>query len=108
MSVSSTDRRLSAGGDMPLPPPHPPNKPKTAYPKRGKITVVACEPCRKRKTKCDGTRPVCMTCQARSGRCHYDMENQDRKLTHLRAEQKQRGQEIGALLSIVDKLRNPD
>jgi len=32
---------------------------------------AACEPCRKRKTKCDGFRP-CGTCESRSKECVYE------------------------------------
>ncbi|KAJ1323970.1 transcriptional regulatory protein GAL4 [Microdochium nivale] len=31
----------------------------------------ACEPCRRRKTKCDGARPVCGKCAARKIECVY-------------------------------------
>lgn len=37
-------------------------------------TSVACEPCRKRKAKCDALRPSCATCLRLNSRCSYDSE----------------------------------
>lgn len=39
----------------------------------------ACEPCRKRKLKCDGTRPSCDRCSRRLRACHYSASNGSRK-----------------------------
>ncbi|KAB8337010.1 hypothetical protein FH972_021314 [Carpinus fangiana] len=57
---------------------------KPTYAKRGKITIVACVPCRRRKTKCDGKRPSCGQCASRDSQCQYDMTDDQRKLTYLR------------------------
>ncbi|PTB68638.1 hypothetical protein BBK36DRAFT_1134509, partial [Trichoderma citrinoviride] len=35
-------------------------------------TQLACEPCRKRKSKCDGEKPVCGSCQSHELACHYE------------------------------------
>jgi hypothetical protein len=61
-----------------------PGQSKPTYSKRGKITIVACVPCRKRKTKCDGRRPTCSQCQTRDSPCQYDMNEEQRRLTFLR------------------------
>ncbi|KAK4652829.1 hypothetical protein QC762_513000 [Podospora pseudocomata] len=45
--------------------------------KRRKISL-ACEPCRERKSRCDGAKPICSTCQRRSlplHQCIYTVEN---------------------------------
>ncbi|KAK4141307.1 uncharacterized protein C8A04DRAFT_31059, partial [Dichotomopilus funicola] len=45
--------------------------------KRRKIPL-ACEPCRERKSRCDGAKPICSTCQRRSlpmHHCVYTLEN---------------------------------
>ncbi len=34
-------------------------------------TSHACEPCRERKTKCDGERPSCRRCLFTNATCHY-------------------------------------
>ncbi|KAL1582278.1 hypothetical protein WHR41_09168 [Cladosporium halotolerans] len=40
-------------------------------PKRKRIALVACEACRTRKSKCDGTTPVCGPCQTKRTPCAY-------------------------------------
>ena len=44
----------------------------------------ACEPCRRRKTKCDGEKPTCGHCLASNLQCHYSHEKQmdKRCVTH--------------------------
>ncbi|KAK4166921.1 fungal-specific transcription factor domain-containing protein [Cladorrhinum sp. PSN259] len=45
--------------------------------RRRKISL-ACEPCRERKSRCDGAKPICSTCQRRSlplHQCIYTVEN---------------------------------
>ncbi|KAM0282248.1 hypothetical protein ACHAQH_003112 [Verticillium albo-atrum] len=46
--------------------------------KRAPQTKVACSACRRKRTKCDGRRPVCSTCAATIRRpaeeCEYDAE----------------------------------
>jgi hypothetical protein len=37
-----------------------------------KVKRIACVLCRKRKLKCDGTRPTCSTCKRLSHDCAYD------------------------------------
>ncbi|KAK1716020.1 uncharacterized protein BDZ83DRAFT_46730 [Colletotrichum acutatum] len=32
---------------------------------------IACNPCRRRKSRCDGLRPTCAACQKRSSDCTY-------------------------------------
>lgn len=93
------------GGPPPNPPnPPPPNKP--TYSKRGKITIVACVPCRKRKTKCDGKRPECTQCQSREGQCHYDMSEDQRRLTFLRENVEHLAEEKNALEALLWNLGN--
>ncbi|KAH7065638.1 hypothetical protein B0J12DRAFT_641150 [Macrophomina phaseolina] len=67
---------------QPDPPPPPPSKPTHA--KRGRITIVACLPCRKLKAKCDGKRPACSQCLRRDRQCQYNMTDEQRRLTFLR------------------------
>lgn len=52
---------------------------------RGKITSIACESCRKRKSKCDGVRPKCNTCQSKNLTCVYDVAEDGKTTTQLRA-----------------------
>jgi hypothetical protein len=87
--------------------PHqPPGPQKPTYSKRGKITIVACVPCRRRKTKCDGRRPVCSQCQSRDGQCHYDMSEDQRRLTYLRENVDALHEEKSNLEQVLWHLRN--
>jgi hypothetical protein len=44
----------------------------------------ACEACRRRKVKCDGTKPVCIQCQENSVACVYSDRKavRDKKRLH--------------------------
>lgn len=46
--------------------------------KRKKVST-ACLPCRKRKIRCDGRVPACLTCQIHNTTCAYDFERDSRK-----------------------------
>ncbi|KAF2671438.1 hypothetical protein BT63DRAFT_217123 [Microthyrium microscopicum] len=37
-------------------------------------TKIACEPCRKRRSKCDGLRPTCTTCKDNGENCSYEIQ----------------------------------
>ncbi|EME45371.1 hypothetical protein DOTSEDRAFT_71185 [Dothistroma septosporum NZE10] len=39
-----------------------------------KVTDVACWPCRKRKGKCTGERPICQSCVRRGYECAYEYD----------------------------------
>lgn len=46
--------------------------------RRRRKIPLACEPCRERKSRCDGAKPICSTCQRRSlplDHCIYTLEN---------------------------------
>lgn len=75
--------------------PHPPNAPKVAIPRlrrqsedqsTSKASLAgdknrvahACEPCRHRKTKCSGERPICQHCQDFKLTCVYEDGKRDR------------------------------
>ena len=91
-------------GGAPQPPNPGPTKP--TYSKRGKITIVACVNCRRRKTKCDGQRPVCGQCAARDGtQCHYDMNEEQRRLTYLRENVEHLHEEKNSLESLIWNLK---
>jgi hypothetical protein len=51
--------------------------PRASGPRRRKV-ALACEPCRERKSRCDGQKPMCGPCARRSypiGRCIYKSDN---------------------------------
>lgn len=53
------------------PPPSTPRQPGGAIPRRI-ATIVACENCRAKRTKCDGARPKCSRCVRLGTECEYD------------------------------------
>ncbi|RYO45143.1 hypothetical protein AA0116_g13441 [Alternaria tenuissima] len=71
---------------------------------RGKITLVACEGCRRRKSKCDGARPKCNTCQSRKLTCFYDVAGNAKTTIQLRACVRQLAKELDDMKSVVSLL----
>ncbi|KAF1836230.1 hypothetical protein BDW02DRAFT_587590 [Decorospora gaudefroyi] len=71
---------------------------------RGKITSIACESCRKRKSKCDGVRPKCNTCQSKSLTCVYDVAEDGKTTTQLRAHVRRLAKELDDMKSVVSLL----
>ncbi|KAJ6442817.1 Alkaline proteinase [Purpureocillium lavendulum] len=63
-------RSLAMAAPRPGLPMHPPSRP--LPPRRARIGItVACEPCRKRKSRCNGQRPRCAPCIHRGLNCQY-------------------------------------
>lgn len=71
---------------------------------RGKITSIACESCRKRKSKCDGVRPKCNTCQSKNLTCVYDVAEDGKTTTQLRAHLRRVVKELDDMKSILPLL----
>ncbi|KAK2024720.1 hypothetical protein LX32DRAFT_598205 [Colletotrichum zoysiae] len=46
-------------------------------------TDVACNPCRRRKTRCDGIRPICAACRKRSTECTFVEKKESPRLGQL-------------------------
>jgi hypothetical protein len=73
------DYRSGAGGS-----PSGPNQP--AGPSRPKRTLIesACQACRRRKSKCNGLRPVCSKCESLGSECLYETEEGESRWAALR------------------------
>ncbi|ORX96388.1 hypothetical protein BCR34DRAFT_677358 [Clohesyomyces aquaticus] len=71
---------------------------------RGKITSIACESCRKRKSKCDGLRPKCNTCRSKNLCCVYDVAEDGKTTTQLRAHVRRLARELDDMKSVVSML----
>ncbi|KAK4101616.1 hypothetical protein N658DRAFT_558748 [Parathielavia hyrcaniae] len=82
-----------ASHETPIPRPLPPSTSPSSSPgatasvltarrKRGQATTAACGACRKRKSKCDGERPVCSICRDRNTACEFDTNKAE---THTQA-----------------------
>ncbi|KAK7178248.1 C6 transcription factor, partial [Paraphaeosphaeria sporulosa] len=71
---------------------------------RRQITQIACESCRKRKSKCNGARPKCNTCQAKNLSCVYDVAESEKTTTQLRTHVRRLENELNDMKSIVSLL----
>ncbi|KAF2145186.1 uncharacterized protein K452DRAFT_222013 [Aplosporella prunicola CBS 121167] len=72
--------------------------------KRGRITAIACVPCKKRKSKCNGLQPVCNTCAMKGSTCNYDMRQEHRWQGTLRVNVKKLEQELEEVKSVLPLL----
>ncbi|KAI7466199.1 hypothetical protein KC351_g14629 [Hortaea werneckii] len=83
-------------------------------------TVVACDECRRRKVKCDGTHPICSMCSIRRRSCHYDAEEGESRQKALKRKHDQleashnelsdfvtclAGQDNSTVLNVMRKVR---
>lgn len=78
------------------------------YVKRGTITRVACEPCKRAKKRCDGARPSCSPCQDKGQHCVYNMTEKERSLTFVRKERRAKERENEILWLIIKRLKDAD
>ncbi|KAK2031992.1 hypothetical protein LX32DRAFT_237142 [Colletotrichum zoysiae] len=69
---------------------------------RRKVTQLACDNCRTKKTSCDGERPVCDSCSRRSLSCVYSADT-SRKSLRLQISQLQ--QEVDDGKALIERLR---
>ncbi|ODQ55780.1 hypothetical protein SAICODRAFT_69103 [Saitoella complicata NRRL Y-17804] len=60
----------------PIPPPRPP--PRKVDPIHRRRTAEACDRCKRRKTKCDGSQP-CVQCQSQNAECVYTGSSRSRQ-----------------------------
>ncbi|KAK8253538.1 hypothetical protein IWZ00DRAFT_568165 [Phyllosticta capitalensis] len=72
--------------------------------KRGRITAIACVPCKKRKSKCNGLQPICNTCALKGSACSYDMRQEHRWQGTLRVNVKKLEQELDDVKSVLPLL----
>ncbi|KAK5659980.1 hypothetical protein OQA88_13445 [Cercophora sp. LCS_1] len=101
----------TVGSDSPSPAPlftGPPQQRDLApRPRRGPVTRCACQPCRRKKTKCDGVRPVCSTCaiEGNKARCGYSVREDAASLVDdLRRTRVEAELEKDALRELADYL----
>ncbi|KAF2395715.1 hypothetical protein EJ06DRAFT_260707 [Trichodelitschia bisporula] len=67
-----------------------------------KRTVInsACRACRKRKSRCDGKRPVCTTCQNKSSNCEYEIDPGVTRTSALKVKAQRLENELGTMLEL--------
>ncbi|QDS74556.1 hypothetical protein FKW77_007915 [Venturia effusa] len=71
--------------------------------RRTKVTAVACQPCQRRKSKCDGQRPICSACNTKrsESECHYDSAGDQRRTSSLKERIQAKEREVRDLKTII-------
>lgn len=90
-SLSQSQSQTQASNKVAIPRLNPPS---THHGRRR--SARACEPCRQRKTKCDGVRPSCAQCVYHGNRCSYEdvKRVRDQKMLELLSQRVERYEEL--------------
>ncbi|KAJ8108843.1 hypothetical protein OPT61_g7887 [Boeremia exigua] len=87
------------------PQPQPQTRPiLTSKPKRT-VTLGACVACRKRKSKCDGNRPVCTCCSQKDTECVYELGPNEKPSQAMKRKNEEMQGELSNLRQLYDFLR---
>lgn len=87
------------------PAPQPQPRPiLTSKPKRT-VTLGACVACRKRKSKCDGSRPVCTCCSQKDTQCIYELGPNEKPSQAMKRKNEEMQGELSNLRQLYDFLR---
>lgn len=87
------------------PAPQPQNRPiLTSKPKRT-VTLGACVACRKRKSKCDGNRPICTCCSQKDTECIYELGPNEKPSQAMKRKNEEMQGELSNLRQLYDFLR---
>jgi hypothetical protein len=87
------------------PTPQPPSRPiLTSKPKRT-VTLGACVACRKRKSKCDGSRPICTCCAQKDTECIYELGPNEKPSQAMKRKNEEMQGELSNLRQLYDFLR---
>ncbi|KAH7396357.1 hypothetical protein BKA66DRAFT_566849 [Pyrenochaeta sp. MPI-SDFR-AT-0127] len=76
----------------------------TQKPKRT-VTLGACVACRKRKSKCDGNRPVCTCCVQKDTSCLYELGPNEKPSQAMKRKNEEMQGELSDLRQLYDFLR---
>ncbi|XPS80710.1 hypothetical protein M3J07_012683 [Ascochyta lentis] len=91
----------------PAPQPQPQSQSRptlTSKPKRT-VTLGACVACRKRKSKCDGNRPVCTCCAQKDTECVYELGPNEKPSQAMKRKNEEMQGELSNLRQLYDFLR---
>lgn len=103
--MSSNLRALQPAPTDQEPPPLPQSRPiLTSKPKRT-VTLGACVACRKRKSKCDGNRPVCTCCSQKDTECVYELGPNEKPSQAMKRKNEEMQGELSNLRQLYDFLR---
>lgn len=88
------------------PSPQPQARPTlTSKPKRT-VTLGACVACRKRKSKCDGNRPVCTCCTQKDTECVYELGPNEKPSQAMKRKNEEMQGELSNLRQLYDFLQS--
>jgi hypothetical protein len=91
--------------DEEAPPQQPQSRPiLTQKPKRT-VTLGACVACRKRKSKCDGSRPICTCCSQKDTECVYELGPNEKPSQAMKRKNQEMQGELSNLRQLYDFLR---
>jgi hypothetical protein len=76
----------------------------TQKPKRT-VTLGACVACRKRKSKCDGNRPICTCCVQKDTTCVYELGPNEKPSQAMKRKNEEMQGELSNLRQLYDFLR---
>ncbi|KAF2465245.1 uncharacterized protein BDR25DRAFT_337166 [Lindgomyces ingoldianus] len=85
--------------------PQPQIRPALIQKPKRTVTLGACVACRKRKSKCDGSRPVCTCCAQKVTECVYELGPNEKPSQAMKRKNEEMQSELSNLRQIYDCLR---
>lgn len=86
-------------------PPQPQSRPLLTQKPKRTVTLGACVACRKRKSKCDGNRPVCTCCAQKDTDCLYELGPNEKPSQAMKRKNEEMQGELSNLRQLYDFLR---
>lgn len=86
-------------------PPPPQGRPLLTQKPKRTVTLGACVACRKRKSKCDGNRPVCTCCTQKDTECVYELGPNEKPSQAMKRKNEEMQGELSNLRHLYDFLR---
>jgi hypothetical protein len=91
--------------DEEAPPQPPQSRPLLTQKPKRTVTLGACVACRKRKSKCDGIRPVCTCCTQKDTDCVYELGPNEKPSQAMKRKNEEMQGELTNLRQLYDFLR---
>jgi hypothetical protein len=91
--------------DEEAPPQPPQSRPLLTQKPKRTVTLGACVACRKRKSKCDGIRPICTCCTQKDTECVYELGPNEKPSQAMKRKNEEMQGELVNLRQLYDFLR---
>jgi hypothetical protein len=91
--------------DEEAPPQQPQSRPVLTQKPKRTVTLGACVACRKRKSKCDGSRPICTCCAQKDTECVYELGPNEKPSQAMKRKNEEMQGELSNLRQLYDFLR---